>query len=182
MKQENKSCEVVFGGGCFWCTEAIFKQINGVIEVTPGYSGGLSENPGYKDVCTGKTGFAEVVRIKYNPNEIAFEKLLEVFFLSHDPTSFNQQGADIGTQYRSVIFYTTSEQRITTNEIITALNESKIYQKPVITEVLPLNSFYCAETEHQNYYNRNKNQPYCQIVIQPKINKIKKIFENIIIK
>lgn len=182
MQQRNKTEEVVFGGGCFWCTEAIFKQLKGVIDVTPGYSGGELKNPNYEEVCSGETGHAEVVRIRYNPDEIAFEKLLEVFFLTHDPTSLNQQGSDRGTQYRSVVFYTTSEQEKITHEIIDRLNKTKTYQKPIVTDIKPLNTFYLAENYHQNYFNLNKNKPYCQYVIQPKIDKFKKAFSELLRK
>jgi len=182
MQKENETSEVVFGGGCFWCTEAIFKQLKGVIDVSAGYSGGDLKNPGYNEVCSGETGHAEVVRIRYDSNEISFEKLLEVFFLTHDPTTINQQGADKGTQYRSAVFYTTPEQERITREIIARLNESKVYQNPIITEVSPLKVFYLAENYHQNYYDQNKNKPYCQYVIQPKMDKFKKAFGYLIKK
>jgi peptide-methionine (S)-S-oxide reductase len=182
MQKDNETSEVVFGGGCFWCTEAIFKQLNGVISVSPGYSGGELKNPDYEEVCSGETGHAEVVRIQYNPNEITFEKLLEVFFLTHDPTTLNQQGADIGTQYRSVIFYTTPVQERVALEIITRLNKSNAYPKPIVTEVAPLKIFYLAEKYHQNYFDQNKNTSYCKYVIQPKMEKFKKAFSEIIKK
>lgn len=182
MQKDNETSEVVFGGGCFWCTEAIFKQLNGVISVSPGYSGGELKNPDYEEVCSGETGHAEVVRIQYNPNEITFEKLLEVFFLTHDPTTLNQQGADIGTQYRSVIFYTTPVQERVALEIITRLNKSNAYPKPIVTEVAPLKIFYLAEKYHQNYFDQNKNTSYCKYVIQPKMEKFKKAFSGIIKK
>jgi peptide-methionine (S)-S-oxide reductase len=182
MQQINNSSEVVFGGGCFWCTEAIFNQLNGVIDVSPGYSGGITENPTYEEVCGGETGHAEVVRIEYNPNEIDYKKLLEVFFLTHDPTTLNRQGADRGTQYRSVVFYTTPDQKRITLEIIEKLNNSKAFKNQIVTEVLPLKKFFLAEDYHQNYFSRNKNQPYCQIVIQPKMDKFKETFGGIIKK
>jgi peptide-methionine (S)-S-oxide reductase len=182
MQKENKTSEVVFGGGCFWCTEAIFKQLKGVISVSSGYSGGNFKNPSYEDVCSGKTGHAEGVRIQYNPTEITFEKLLEVFFLTHDPTTINQQGADIGTQYRSVIFYTTPDQERIAHEIITKLNKSNAYQKPIVTEVVPLEEFYLAEKYHQNYFDRNKNTSYCRYVIQPKMDKFMKVFNELLKK
>jgi len=174
--------EVVFGSGCFWCTEAIFKQLKGVVDVSPGYSGGTLKNPSYEEVCSGKTGHAEVVRIRYNPDKIDFEKLLEVFFLTHDPTTSNRQGADIGTQYRSVVFYTTPDQEKITREIITRLSESKVYQRPIVTEVSRLGEFYEAENYHQNYFERNKNTSYCQYVIQPKMDKFKKVFDEFLKK
>jgi peptide-methionine (S)-S-oxide reductase len=182
MLSEAKTNEVVLGGGCFWCTEAIFKQLNGVYEVTPGYSGGNTTRPTYEDVCTGETGFIEVVKISYNPDEISFEKLLEVFFKIHDPTSIDRQGADEGYQYHSVIFYTIPQQKEIAVEYIKRLNESKILGKPVVTEVLPLHSFFNAENYHQNYFERNKNQPYCQYVIRPKLNKLQELFNGIIKK
>jgi peptide-methionine (S)-S-oxide reductase len=182
MQQDNNTEEVVFGGGCFWCTEAIFKQLEGVIDVSPGYSGGELKNPTYEEVCSGETGHAEVVRIRYNPDKIAYEKLLEVFFLTHDPTTLNRQGADLGTQYRSVVFFTTPYQEKTTDEIITKLNESKVYQNKIVTEVKPLKTFYMAENYHQDYFDRNGNQPYCRMVIQPKMEKFRKLFDGFIKK
>jgi peptide-methionine (S)-S-oxide reductase len=182
MQKENKTSEVVFGGGCFWCTEAIFKQLNGVMSVEPGYSGGDFKNPTYEDVCSGETGHAEVVRITYNPELISFEKLLEVFFLTHDPTTLNKQGADIGTQYRSVVFYSNSEQERITREVISKLNKNKAYDKPIVTEVSPLTIFYLAEGYHQNYFDRNKNQPYCRFIIQPKMEKFRKSFDGLLKK
>lgn len=181
-QKENETMEVVFGGGCFWCTEAIFKQLKGVVDVSPGYSGGTLKNPSYEEVCSGETGHAEVVRIRYNPDKIDFEKLLEVFFLTHDPTTSNRQGADIGTQYRSVVFYTTPDQEKITREIITRLSESKVYQRPIVTEVSRLGEFYEAENYHQNYFERNKNTSYCQYVIQPKMDKFKKVFDEFLKK
>lgn len=182
MQHENNTEEVVFGGGCFWCTEAIFKQIEGVSEVLPGYSGGILKNPTYEDICSSETGHAEVIRIRYNPDKVTFEKLLEVFFLTHDPTTLNRQGADIGSQYRSVVFYTTPDQERVTHEIIRKLNEDKIYQNPIVTEVSPLDTFYLAENYHQNYFNRNANQPYCQYIIKPKMDKFRKLFDELIKK
>lgn len=177
LQKENDEMEIVFGGGCFWCTEAIFKELNGVIDVSSGYSGGELKNPKYEDICSGETGHAEVVRIKYNPNEIAFEKLLEIFFLSHDPTTLNRQGADIGTQYRSVIFYSSPYQKGIIDDVIIRLNNSHVYKNPILTEVSPLKNFYLAENYHQNYFDRNKNQPYCSFVIQPKLEKFRKLFD-----
>jgi peptide-methionine (S)-S-oxide reductase len=182
MQKENEAMEVVFGGGCFWCTEAIFKQLKGVEDVSPGYSGGTLKNPTYEEVCSGETGHAEVVRIRYNPDEISFEKLLEVFFLTHDPTTIDQQGADKGSQYRSVVFYTTPDQKRITYEIIERLNKSNAFQNPVVTEVLPLDRFYLAENYHQNYFDRNKNKPYCRYVIQPKMDKFRIAFSGLLLK
>ncbi|MBN2807267.1 MAG: peptide-methionine (S)-S-oxide reductase MsrA [Prolixibacteraceae bacterium] len=170
----------VFGGGCFWCTEAVFLKLKGVKKVESGYAGGQLPNPTYRDVCTGETGHAEVIRIEFNPGEISFGQLLEVFFLTHDPTTLNRQGADVGTQYRSVVFYTNPMQEKLTREIIQKLNQEKVYDQAIVTEVSPLKDFYLAEKEHQNYYARNNNQAYCRIVIQPKMEKFKKTFGNLI--
>jgi peptide-methionine (S)-S-oxide reductase len=182
MLKKNITEEVVFGGGCFWCTEAIFKQINGVIDVSSGYSGGTEKNPTYEDICSGQTGYAEVVRILFNPDKIAFEKLLEVFFLTHDPTTLNRQGSDIGAQYRSVVFYTTPDQKKITQEVIAKLNESRVYQTPIVTEVTHLDTFYLAENYHQNYFDLNRKQPYCRFVIQPKMDKFRKLFDGLLKK
>jgi peptide-methionine (S)-S-oxide reductase len=180
IENEKKSQEVVFGGGCFWCTEAFFREIKGVIDVSPGYSGGTTKNPSYEEVCKGITAHAEVVRIRYNPDQIEFEKLLEVFFLTHDPTSVNHQGADVGTQYRSVVFYTTLDQKKMTLEMIRRINESNSYPNPIVTEVSPLITFYPAENNHRNYFNQHKNQSYCRIIIQPKMAKFRKAFDDIL--
>lgn len=174
--------EAILGGGCFWCTEAIFADLKGVSEVESGYSGGTVKNPGYKEVCTGRTGHAEVIKIKYDPEKIAFEKLLEVFFLTHDPTTLNRQGADVGTQYRSVIFYRNEAQKTVAEKTIRALNDAKVYDSPIVTEVSPYTNYYPAEDYHQDYFINNSSQPYCQFVIQPKIEKFKKTFDNLIKK
>ena len=179
---QTKSEDAIFGGGCFWCTEAIFQNIQGVNEVKPGYSGGTTKNPTYREICTGETGHAEVIKIKFNPNEIKFEKLLEVFFLTHDPTSLNKQGADKGTQYRSVVFYTNQNQKDITEKIIKTLTEQKVYDKPVVTEVSPLIEFYPAESYHENYFKQNGNEAYCRYVIQPKMEKFLSVFEDILKK
>lgn len=170
----------VFGGGCFWCTEAVFLKLKGVQTVESGYAGGQVPNPTYRDVCTGETGHAEVIRIEFNPEEISFSQLLEVFFLTHDPTTLNRQGADVGTQYRSVVFYTNTQQEKLTREIIQKLNQEKVYEQKIVTEVSPLKNYYKAEEEHQNYYARNANQSYCRIVIQPKMEKFRKTFGDLI--
>lgn len=167
---------VVLGGGCFWCTEAIYKYVEGVIEVTPGYSGGNHPNPSYSDICSGKTGHAEVIRIRFDPMKIDLNKILEIFFMTHDPTTLNRQGADIGSQYRSVIFYTTENQKKISVEKIHQLDNQKIFSEKIVTEVLPLQEFYKAEDYHLNYYNKNSNQPYCRFIINPKIEKFKKLF------
>lgn len=177
-----KAETAVFGGGCFWCTEAVFSELKGVSNVESGYSGGTTKNPTYQDVCTGETGHAEVIKITYDPNIVDYKKLLEVFFLTHDPTTLNRQGADVGTQYRSVVFYSNEEQKQEALEVIKKINEAKAYPNPIVTEVAPLANYYPAEKYHQNYYEQNGNQPYCRIVIQPKMEKFKKAFKEIIKK
>ena len=166
-----------FGGGCFWCTEAIFKELKGVQSVTSGYSGGDIVNPAYREVCSGRTGHAEVVEIEFDPEMISFQDLLEVFWATHDPTTLNQQGADVGTQYRSVIFYHNEKQQETAEIIKQHLNKEAIFEKPVVTEISPWENFFRAEDEHQDYYERNPAQGYCQFVIVPKLDKFRKIFK-----
>lgn len=170
---------LTLGAGCFWCVEAVYQQVKGVVSVTSGYSGGSVKNPSYKEVCMGTTGHAEVCQIVYNTKEVATKDILQAFFLSHDPTTLNRQGNDIGTQYRSAIFYHNAEQKTIAEEVIKELNESKAYSKPVVTEVTPVLNFYKAEDYHQNYYNLNGDQPYCQFVISPKLDKFKKAFDKI---
>ncbi len=166
-----------FGTGCFWCTEAIFEQLNGVVKVTSGYMGGQVKNPTYKEVCTGETGHAECVQIVYEPSKISYDELLKVFFQVHDPTSLNRQGADVGTQYRSAIFYHTPEQKSKAEYYKKELNTSGAYDKQIVTEVSPATEFYVAEDYHQEYYQNNKNtNPYCSIVIRPKLEKFQKVF------
>ena len=176
--QGTQTEQAIFGGGCFWCTEAIFEELDGVLKVEPGYSGGIVKNPSYREVCTGKTGHAEAIRITYDPNIINYEKLLEVFFLTHDPTTLNRQGADSGTQYRSVVFYTSDAQKESAKATIRKLNEHKVYDKPIVTEVIKFTNFYPAEDYHQNYYKKNGDQPYCRIVIKPKMEKFRKVFKD----
>ncbi len=166
-----------FAAGCFWCTEAQFLQLEGVNKVISGYTGGTVKNPTYKQVCTGKTGHAEAIQIIFNPNTISYDELLEAFFISHDPTQLNRQGNDVGTQYRSAIFYHNSEQKEKANYYIKKLTEENIYPKKIVTEVSPAGVYYVAEDYHQNYYALNKNQPYCQFVITPKLEKFKKVFK-----
>jgi peptide-methionine (S)-S-oxide reductase len=176
--QNNKKMELAtFGSGCFWCSEAIFEKVNGVESVVSGYSGGKVKNPTYKEVCTGNTGHAEVVQITYNPKIITFKDLLEIFWKMHDPTTLNRQGADIGTQYRSVIFYHTDKQKEIAETYKKKLNEANIYKNPVVTEISPFESFYKGEDYHQEYYENNKAQPYCSFVITPKLEKFKKVFK-----
>lgn len=166
------------GGGCFWCLEAVFQELEGVQSVTSGYSGGDVRNPDYKDVCTGDTGHAEVVQILYDPAVLSYADILEVFFSVHDPTTKNRQGADVGTQYRSVIFTRNDEEKRIAEAAIAALDESGVWSKPVVTQVLPLVQFYPAETYHQDYYQRNSQQGYCQVVISPKLEKFRKKFHD----
>lgn len=171
---DNTSGEIaVFGGGCFWCTEAVFKELPGVLSVMPGYTGGVIKSPTYEDVSSGRSGHAEVIRVEFEPEHISYEKLLDVFFAAHDPTTLNRQGNDVGTQYRSVIFYTNDDQREKAISFIAALGDAGGYSNPVVTTVEPLDTFYEAEDYHHNYYARNKTAPYCQLVIQPKLEKVK---------
>lgn len=167
---------IVLGGGCFWCTEAVFKMMRGVVSVLPGYAGGTKENPTYREVCDGTTGHAEVVQIEYDPDVVTVRNILTVFFGSHDPTTLNRQGADVGSQYRSVIFYTTDDQKDVALEMIREINESNVHGTPVKTEVLPLPKFYVAENYHQDYFAQNKEVPYCELVINPKLEKVQKEF------
>ncbi|MFZ2522268.1 MAG: peptide-methionine (S)-S-oxide reductase MsrA [Minisyncoccia bacterium] len=170
----------VFGGGCFWCTEAVFKMLKGVHEVLPGYSGGEGNNPTYDEVSSGKTGYAECIKIQFDPNQIKFSDLLTVFFGSHDPTTLNRQGPDTGTQYRSVIFYTTDEQRKISEGFVKDLNNSSKMGKPIVTEILSLKTFYVAEDYHKNYYERNKDAQYCDVVINPKLDKVAKNYRELL--
>ena len=167
-----------FGAGCFWCVEAVFQQLDGVQSVASGYSGGHVDNPTYKQVCNGNTGHAEVIQITYNPQEISFAELLEAFWSSHDPTTLNRQGADVGTQYRSVIYYHNNEQKELAEKFKKELTASNAFSNPVVTEISPFTKFYKAEDYHQNYYNQNGDQPYCRMVIAPKLEKFKKVFKD----
>jgi peptide-methionine (S)-S-oxide reductase len=165
-----------FGSGCFWCTEAIFLNVDGVRKVESGYSGGKVKNPTYKEVCGGQTGHAEVVQIKFDPAVVSYEEILEIFWKTHDPTTLNRQGADVGTQYRSVIFYHTDEQKKLAEHYKKKLDDNKVFDAPIVTEIAPFSTFYKAEDYHQNYYNLNSSAPYCSYVIQPKLEKFKKVF------
>lgn len=167
-----------FGAGCFWCVEAQFQQLKGVEKVESGYSGGHISNPTYKQVCTGTTGHAEVVNVYYDPSVISFDELLAAFWTSHDPTQLNCQGNDVGTQYRSVVFYHNDEQKRKTEEYKQKLNEEKAYNDPVVTEIAPYTTFFKAEDYHQNYYNDNSTQGYCMFVVKPKLEKFKKVFKD----
>jgi peptide-methionine (S)-S-oxide reductase len=174
----DKTETATFGAGCFWCVEAVYQQLEGVLKVTSGYSGGARENPTYDQVCSGTTGHAEVCQITYDPSVISYEDLLKAFWEVHDPTTLNRQGADVGTQYRSVIYYHNDEQKKLAEFYKNKLNEEHVYDSPVVTEIAPYTKFYSAEKHHQDYYNNNKNQPYCTFVIQPKIEKFQKVFKD----
>ncbi|HIG73760.1 MAG TPA: peptide-methionine (S)-S-oxide reductase MsrA [Bacteroidetes bacterium] len=161
------------GGGCFWCVEAVLEKLRGVIDVESGYAGGQVPNPTYREVCSGRTGHAEVVRVTFDPEQISYEDLLTVFFATHDPTTLNRQGADRGTQYRSIVMTETDEQRETAERVIRELTEAEIFDDPIVTQVEPLTTFYAAEQYHQDYYRNNPAQPYCQAVIAPKVAKLR---------
>ncbi len=178
--EENGHEIVVFGGGCFWCTEAVFNILRGVYSVEPGYSGGSIPNPTYEEVSSGATGHAECIKIDFDPKQISFRDLLLVFFGSHDPTTLNRQGADVGTQYRSIIFYSTSEQKEISEKFISDLNNESSDGRKIVTEVVPLKEFYPAENYHKEYYERNREAPYCQIVINPKLEKVQKEFADLL--
>ena len=164
--------QATFGAGCFWCVEAVFEQLDGVIDVRSGYTGGTTENPTYEDICTGKTGHAEVIQIDFDPSLISYENLLDIFWKSHDPTTLNRQGADTGTQYRSAIFYHTEKQKETADNSKENVGKSDLYFDSIVTEITLLTKFYVAENDHQDYYRINQNAPYCQLVIKPKLDKL----------
>ena len=166
----------VFAGGCFWCLEAVFQRLPGVKSVESGYMGGRVENPTYKQVCTGTTGHAEVVRVSFDPTQISYRDLLDVFFAIHDPTTLNRQGNDVGTQYRSAIFYNSDEQRREAEQVIAELTAAREFSAPIVTAVEPATNFYVAEDYHQNYFNENSEQPYCRFIITPKLDKFRKTF------
>ncbi len=172
---ENIKLEIAtLAGGCFWCTEAIFKRLKGVKSVLPGYTGGEIKNPSYDQVCSGSTGHAEAIQIEFDPNIISFDKILDIFWHTHNPTTLNQQGNDIGTQYRSAIFYHNEKQKEIAEKSKKELSSSKIYENSIVTEIVPFKKFYIAEDYHKNYFDRNKNAPYCNFVIDPKIQKLLK--------
>jgi len=173
-----KTDTATFATGCFWCTEAIFQELKGVLKATSGYSGGTVTNPTYEEVCTGTTGHAECLQIIYDPSVISFDELLEVFWESHDPTSLNRQGNDVGTQYRSAIFYHNDSQKQKAEHYKEALNKSGAYNKAIVTEIAPYTRFYPAENYHQDYYNSHGSQPYCTFVIRPKVEKFEKVFKD----
>ncbi len=172
-KNINQNIEqATFGAGCFWCVEAVFEQLDGVVDVRSGYTGGTTENPTYEDICTGKTGHAEVIQIDFDPSLISYENLLDIFWKSHDPTTLNRQGADTGTQYRSAIFYHTEKQKETADNSKENVGKSDLYFDSIVTEITLLTKFYVAENDHQDYYRINQNAPYCQLVIKPKLDKL----------
>ncbi|HSM47878.1 MAG TPA: peptide-methionine (S)-S-oxide reductase MsrA [Draconibacterium sp.] len=178
MNMMGKELEkATLGGGCFWCTEAVYLELKGVVDVKPGYSGGHVKNPSYKEVCNETTGHAEVVQITFDPAIVSYTEILEVFFVTHDPTTLNRQGNDVGTQYRSAIFYHSETQKQTAQKVIELLTKDKVYNKPIVTEVTAFSVFYPAEDYHINYFARNKNQPYCQFVVAPKVEKFRKVFK-----
>ena len=169
-----RSETATLAGGCFWCLEAVFKELTGVEQVVSGYSGGHTSNPTYEEVCMGTTGHAEVVQATFDPVAISFRELLEVFFAIHDPTTLNRQGPDVGTQYRSAIFYHDADQKSVAEEVVADMEGRGVWSRPIVTEVLPLNTFYPAEEYHHDYYRRNSDQPYCQLIIDPKVSKFRK--------
>jgi peptide-methionine (S)-S-oxide reductase len=171
-----RSETATLAGGCFWCLEAVFEQLRGVERVKSGYSGGHVANPSYREVCTGRTGHAEAVEVEFDPEEVSYRELLEVFFAIHDPTQLNRQGPDVGTQYRSAIYYQTEDQKETADRLIAELSEEGLFDDPIVTEVSPLEAFYPAEDYHDEYYRRNAGQPYCQAVISPKLAKFRRKF------
>lgn len=185
VKSKNKESKVImndsvqvatFAGGCFWCTEAIFLEVKGVQKVVSGYTGGFIKNPAYREVCNGTTGHAEAIQITFNPKEVAYEDLLEIFFATHDPTTLNRQGADEGTQYRSAVFYHNDEQKKQAENYIQLIEKEKLYNNPIVTQLEPAAPFYLAEDYHQNYYNQNQEQGYCRMVISPKLEKLRKYY------
>jgi len=177
--QNRESETITLGAGCFWCTEAVFDQLKGIESITSGYSGGKIANPTYREVTSGLTGHAEVVQIEYNPKIVSLDQILEVFFRTHNPTTLNRQGADVGTQYRSVIFYHTDEQKKIAEEVKSRLNELQIWENEIVTEITAFEKFYKAEDYHQNYYEKNPAQGYCQFVIVPKLEKFNQLFQDL---
>jgi peptide-methionine (S)-S-oxide reductase len=178
MENQSGLETATFGSGCFWCSEAIFQNVEGVIKVESGYSGGKVKNPTYKEVCSGLTGHAEVVQLTFDPKKVSYDELLEIFWQTHDPTTLNQQGADIGTQYRSVVFYHSEEQKKQAEYYKARLEQEGAFDKPIVTEIIPASPFYKAEDYHQNYFNLNGSAAYCSYVIRPKLEKFKKAFKD----
>ena len=174
--EERKLKKATLAGGCFWCTEAVFQRLEGVEKVVSGFTGGNIKNPAYREIITGRTGHAEAIQLEYDPEVIKFEELLLVFFATHDPTTLNRQQNDVGTQYRSGIFYHDEEQKKIAEEVIALLEKENSFEDPIVTEITEASAFYVAETEHQDFYNQHRQQPYCQFIIDPKITKLKKLF------
>jgi len=168
----------IFAGGCFWCTEAVFNRIKGVETVVSGYTGGFIKNPAYREVCSGRTGHAEGIKIAYNSDEVSYEALLEVFFATHDPTTLNRQANDVGTQYRSAIFYTDTDQKTRAEAYIILLSEESVFSEPIVTEITKFEVFYEAGDDHKDYYNNNSDQPYCQFMISPKLKKLQQYYSD----
>lgn len=177
MKENNKEIAVL-AGGCFWCTEAVFQRVEGVYKVTSGYTGGTIKNPAYREITTGRTGHAEAIKIEFDPFKLSFQEILNIFFVTHDPTTLNRQGADRGTQYRSAIFYINEEQKLIAEQTVQKLDDEGVFEDPIVTEITELGDFYNAEEYHQNYYNQNTSQGYCQFVINPKLSKLKATFSS----
>jgi peptide-methionine (S)-S-oxide reductase len=176
MSKEQSKELATLAGGCFWCLEAVYKELRGVERVVSGYAGGHVERPTYREVCDGTTGHAEVVQITFDPALVSYRELLEVFFTIHDPTTPNRQGADVGTQYRSAVFYHTPEQRETAEQVIAEMEAAHVWDSPIVTEVSPLAEFYAAEDYHQDYFEKNPSQPYCRAVVEPKVSKFRRLF------
>ena len=174
MKQAVSFEVATLAGGCFWCIEAVFQQVDGVENVISGYTGGATVNPTYEQVCTGRTGHAEAVQVSFNPYKISYREILEIFFSVHDPTTLNRQGADVGTQYRSAIFYHNAQQKDVAEELIGELNKAHLWKKPIVTQIIPLDIFYPSEDYHREYFSRHPEQSYCQMVISPKVSKFRK--------
>jgi peptide-methionine (S)-S-oxide reductase len=178
LNNSSPQATATLAGGCFWCLEAVFDELKGVNTVVSGYAGGTVPDPSYRDVCSGRTGHAEVVQIIYDPQVVSYRELLEIFFTIHDPTTPNRQGNDVGSQYRSAIFYHDQDQKVAAEKIIAELNAEGIWRNPIVTQLEPYTTFYPAEDYHQDYYNRNRNQPYCRVVIDPKVSKLRAHFQD----
>lgn len=176
--KEKKIELATLAGGCFWCTEAVFQRVQGVEKVISGFTGGNIKNPPYREVVTGRTGHAEAIQVHFDPDLISYEELLKIFFATHDPTTLNRQQNDVGTMYRSAIFYHSEDQKATAEKVIKELEEEKIFSDPIVTEISKAEDFYVAEQEHQDYYNRHRAQPYCQVIIDPKVKKLKNSFSH----
>lgn len=178
MSHSSSTETATLAGGCFWCTEAVFLELDGVISIQPGYTGGKRPNPTYEQVCSGATGHAEAIQIVFDPAKVSYEELLQVFFATHDPTTLNRQGNDIGTQYRSEVFYHTNAQKEAAENYIARMTAERTFPQPIVTKISPAQPFYVAEDYHQNYYNRNKDQAYCHFVITPKVEKVRKLYKD----